>query len=185
MFFKFLNSKSCQIKNKSNRGFTIIEILTYIGIFSIIIVMLSVFIISANRSSTKIQTTRTTIDNVERVLQRISYEIKGAKSIYTPTTNSTQLSLETLYYLPEGESSTFIDFFVCGTQICLKKESFPPIALTSENVFVKDLSFNQIAATSTIPSIQINLTLEYKNPQNRSEYQSLFTATTTASMRTY
>ena len=48
-------------------------------------------------------------------------EIKEAKSVYTPTTNSSQLSLETINYLPVDEENTYIDFFLCGSSLCLKK----------------------------------------------------------------
>ena len=128
---------------------------------------------------------RETLSNGRGAMEKMVYEIREAQSIYSPTTTSTQLSLETWHYLPEGESSSYIDFFLCGAQICLKKESQDPIPLTSEKVEVKELKFWQIATTSTVPSIQINLELSYKNPHNRPEYQASFNATSTVSLRSY
>lgn len=119
----------------------------------------------------------------------MSNEIKEAKSIYFPTSvfdsHPGQLSLETIKYLPEGEIKTYIDFYLCGTQLCLKKESQDPIALTSDRVKISNLIFSQIATTSTIPSIQINLKIDYKSPAARPEYQASFNTTSTISLRSY
>lgn len=161
------------------------EILVYIAVFSIIMVVLSSFIIWVIHSNIKAQVMRETLDNVRGAMKTMIYEIKTAESIYTPITTSTQLSLEILHYLPEGESSSYIDFFLCGTQICFKKESQNPIPLTSEKVEIKNLKFIQVATTSTVPSIQINLELAYKNPSDRPEYRASVNVTSTVSLRSY
>lgn len=161
----------------SNLSFTLVEILVYIGVLVIILVAISSFLIWAIHSNTKTKVMRETLDNARRAMEIMNYEIREAKSIYTPTTTSTQLSLETIHYLPEGEKTSFIDFYLCGTQLCLKKESPNPITLTSDRVEVSNLVFSQIV-TSGIPSIQINLQIDYKN-------QASITLTSTASLRSY
>ncbi len=170
-------------------GFTLIELLAYIGVLVVIISAISSFFLWAVRLNAKIRAIRETSDNAWRTMEIMTYEIKEAKSIYTPTSifdsQLGQLSLEKVKYLPAGEATTFIDFYLCGTQLCLKKESENPIALTSDRVEVKSLTFSQIATTSTVPSIQINLKIDYKAPANKPEYQASVNVTSTASLRSY
>ncbi|KPJ71820.1 hypothetical protein AMJ50_00720 [Parcubacteria bacterium DG_74_3] len=168
-----------------NKSFTLMEILVYIGVLSVIIVAISSFFLWAIRSNTKTRVTRETLDNSRRSMEIIIYEIKEAQSVYTPTSSSSQLSLETTHYLPQGEKISYIDFYLCGTQLCLKKESQSPIALTSERVEVKNLFFTQVATTSTLPSIRVSLTIDYKNPSNLPEYQASVNLSSTASLRNY
>lgn len=170
---------------KFQSSFTLVEILVYIGVFSVIITLLTTFIIWVIHSNIKAQAMRETLDNARGAMETMIHEIRSARSIYTETTISSQLSLETSHYLPEGESFTYIDFFLCGTRICLKKESQQnPVPLTSDKVEVKNLTFSQIA-TST-PSVQINLKITYKNFSGRpEEYRPSVNMTSTASLRSY
>lgn len=166
------------------KGFTLIEILVYIGVLSIILVSVLSFLIWSAHSNTKIAVMRETLDNARRAMEVLNSEIRESKSIYTPTTASDQLSLETTKHLPEGEETAYIDFYLCGSQICLKKESQQPIALTSDNVEITNLVFTRIV-TNGIPSVQIDLTVNYKNPNNRPEYQASVNLKSTVSLRSY
>lgn len=163
-----------------NRGFTLIEILVALAIFSVILLTLISSFLAMNNAILKTKADMEVSENARKTLNEITYEIKSAKGIYTPTTTTNQLSLETSRYLPSGETNTFIDFFLCGTAVCLKKELQDPIALTSNSVQVTNLTFLQIS-TGTKPSIQVNLTVNYPN----SNSPSSITLTSTASIRGY
>ena len=158
--------------------------LVYVAVLAIIVLAVSSFFLWTTRSNTKTRAMREALDNSRRAMEIMSSEIKEAKSIYAPTTTSTQLSLETTKYLPAGEETTYIDFYLCGTQLCLKKESQNPIALTSDRVEVNNLIFSQII-TGGNPSVQIDLGINFKNPQNRPEYQASVNLKSTASLRSY
>ena len=173
------------MKFKIKSGFTLLEILVYIAVFSIIIAVLTSFIVWATHSNIKAQAMRETLNNVRDVMETMVYEIRNAQGVYLPTTTSSQLSLETILYLPVGETSTYIDFFLCGNQICFKKEFQAPVPLTSSQVEIKNLSFSQISTSTTSPSIQIGVRAEYKNPQGLSEYRASVAVTSTASLRSY
>ena len=166
------------------KSFTLMEILVYIAVLGLVIGTVSSFLIWSIHSNTKAKVMRETLDNARRTMEIMSYEIREAKSIYTPTTTSNQLSLETIHYLPEGEKNTFIDFYLCDNRLCLKKESQNPIALTSDRVEVNNLVFTRVI-TGNIPSIQINLKVDYKNPTNRPEYQASVNLKSTVSLRSY
>lgn len=170
---------------RNKKGFTVIEIIIYTAVLSIILLAIISFFIWVIQSNNKAKAMRETLNNTRRAMEIMTYEIKEAKSIYMPTTTTTQLSLETKKYLPEREETSYIDFYLATTTLYFKKESQNPIALTSDNVEVKTLIFNQISTTTTYPSVQINLEIEYKNPNNRPEYSASVNVTSTASLRTY
>ena len=166
------------------KAFTLVEILVYIGIFFLVITIIISFVFWLVRSNAKLKVMREALDNANRVMEIITYETKGAKSIYTPTTSSNQLSLETTNYLPEGEETTYIDFYLCDSALCFKKESQDTVVLTSDSVEITNLVFTRIVSGQA-DSIQIDLTVNYKNPADRPEYRALVDLTSTASLRIY
>lgn len=172
------------MKKVFQKSFTLIETLFYIGVFVIITLLIVSFLLWLVNSSAKTKVMRETLNNAQRAMEIMTYEIKGAKSIYTPTTGSDQLSLEIKRYLPEGEETTYVDFYLCDARLCLKKESQSPIFLTSENVEVNNLVFTRIISGGA-PAVQINLTVDYKNVANRAEYQASVDLTSTVSLRSY
>ncbi len=168
--------------NKDN-GFTFIELLIYIAIFSIIIGVTVSFIFWLVQSNVKAKVMRETMDNAERIMRTVTKEIKEAKSIYSPTFSATQLSLETTRYLPDGESISYIDFYLCElSRFCFKKESQDPSYLTSDNVEI-NLTFTLIEDPSS--SVKIDITVEYKGPADKPEYQSSISLTSTVSLRSH
>lgn len=159
--------------SKKSKGFSIIELVISIAIFCIILLAIVSSIIWMYNSKSRIEADNLSLDNARKALDAMVYEIKMAKGIYTPTTTSSQLSLETSDYLPAGESNTYIDFFLCGTSVCLKTElQQNPVYLTSSDVNVTNLAFTQIS-TNNKPSVQINLTISNVN------------LTSTAALRSY
>ena len=170
------------------KGFTLIEVLIYIAVLVVIITAVSAFFLWGIRSNSKTRVMRETLDNSTRAMEVLTREIKEAFSIYTETStfdsNPGQLSLETTKYLPTGESTTYIDFYLCNDQLCLKKESQDPVALTSDKVKVTNLVFSRVI-TNEIPSVQVNLTVDYNDLTGQPEYQASVNLTSTISLRGY
>jgi len=157
----------------------LIEILIGLFVLSVIITTLASLAVWLLRSNMRIRVETEVLENAQSAMQRIVYEIREAESIYYPTSSSTQLSLETDLYLPEGESFSYIDFFVCGHSLCFKQEGEPPVSLTSDNVVVNNFNLSYLS-TST-PSVQIELEIGHSNPQ----YQYSVDFVSTAYLRTY
>jgi prepilin-type N-terminal cleavage/methylation domain-containing protein len=172
------------MKNKAD-AFTLIEVLIYVAILSIILLIVAGFLLWSGRSNTKAKVINETTYNARRAIEIVSHEAKEAIGVYVPTSlfadPSGQLSLETLNYLPPGETTTYIDFYLCSDQICLKKENQDPISITSNNIIINRLEFNQIATTS----VQISITADYKTSSGKDEYQTSVNVTSTAALRTY
>lgn len=169
---------------KKGTGFTLMEVLVYIGVLILIVTAIFSFLTWSIRSSAKARVMKEASDNARRAMEIMVYEARGAKDIYFPTSTSTQLSLETIHYLPENERTTYVDFYLCGTQLCMKKESQNPIALTSDRVEVTSLNFTPVV-TGPIPSVKIEIAVDYKNPHNRPEYQVSVNLKSAVSLRSY
>lgn len=169
---------------KPQRGFSILEVLVSVAIFSFILLVIMSFIFWARSSNTKTKADSDVLENARRILDTITYEIKGATGIYTPTSASHQLSLETSRYLPTDETTTFIDFFLCGSNICLKKESQNPIPLNSDSVQIGDLTFS-LVANGANSSVKISVTVDYKNPTNQISSGASVTLESTVALRNY
>jgi type II secretory pathway pseudopilin PulG len=176
------------MKKKTN-AFTLVEVLVYIAILSIMLLIVASFLLWSNKSNIKAKALNETTYNIRRAIETIGHETKEAIGIYTPTslfsTSSGQLSLEIAKYLPQDETTSYVDFYLCENQICFKKEGLNPISITSENIGVSKLEFKQIATTSTAPSVQIEITAEYKPSASKSEYQAVVNVTSTATLRSY
>ena len=170
MRFKFVCNK------KLPKGFTLIEILVYIGVLSIITLSLSYFIIWSIHSANKIETMREVLYNERRASEIMAHEIREAKSVSSSTT-ATYLSLE-------KTDGTFIDFYLASSTLYQKEGLGNPVALTSAQVEIKNLEFKQVIS-STTPSVQITLQIDYKNPLSLPQYQSSINATSTVCLRSY
>lgn len=153
------------------RGFTLIEMLCYIGILGVLLGAVSSFLLFTVRSQTKTRAESEVTFQASRAMEIMTREIKQATGIYSPTTvfdsHPGQLSLAT--------GATYTDFFLCGTQICQKRESQNPVAITSGAVQTQNLVFHAVNSASPMPSVQIDLTVASQT--------SSITLTSTASLR--
>lgn len=156
-------------------GFTILELLIYVSVLAIFVGAAVSILLWVVKINNKTSAQRELIDNAQRIMEEIGYEFREAKGVYTPTTNSTQLSLETAKYLPPGENSSYIDFYLCGSQLCFKQDGQRETLLTSAGTQVNYLNFQTLATTTL--SLQIGLGLSFK--------ASYINATSTFSMRSY
>ncbi|MEK7510563.1 MAG: type II secretion system protein [Patescibacteria group bacterium] len=174
-----------QSQKNAEHGFTLVEMLVYTAVSVILMTAVSVFVVWALNLQNASKALRETLEHAQRAMDQTVLEVRAAKSIYTPTTNSTQLSLETTKYLPPQETTTSIDFFICENRLCLKKESQNPVALTSDNIEITSITFQEVTTASPTSSVQITLQAQYKNPTNRPELKAQVTLTSTASLRSY
>lgn len=149
-------------------GFTLVEILVYVAVLAIIVSAVFSFLLWAAQSQVEASSKRRVILEGSKVLELVAKEVREATSVYTPTSvflsHPGQLSLQTQKSLPTGEQETFVDFFICETRLCMKKELQDPLALTSPDVVVDSLMFSQVVS-GTIPSLRMELTLSSKGNQ--------------------
>lgn len=168
----------------NQKGVSLVEVITYVSILTIIILIILSFFIWALRSNMRINAMKEVLSSNRTAMQIMTQEIMEANSIYYPTSSSTQLSLETSKYKQTQEDISYIDFFICGTRLCMKKESLDPVAITANSVLVSGLRFDQIS-TSSIPSVQIYLETRYNANSGSFNSNVVVGATSTAALRLY
>lgn len=164
-------------------GFTIIEVIAYVAVLGIIGTSFSAIFLWGIKTHTKSQVMQETTWNAKRAMDAMVQEVREAEDIYSPTTSGSQLSLETTKYTTPGHLTSFVDFFLCEEKLCFKRESQDPAVLTSNNVRVIQLSFQEVRTVAAISSMQITLQVEYKNPNNRPELSSFVELSSVASVR--
>ncbi len=169
------------------KGFTLIEILFYVGVLGMLLGAVSSFLLFTVRSQAKTRAEREVVFQALRAIEIMTREIKQTTGVYAPTSvfdaHPGQLSLATNNLAPQGETTTYTDFFVCQTQLCQKRESQNPFAITSSAVKVQNLVFHLINSAGTVPSLQIDLTVEYNTLAIKSEYQASIAILSAASLR--
>lgn len=168
----------------TSRGFSLVELLVAIGILSLVLVMVLSLVFWMQYYHAKVKADKEVAESARRAMDTIIYEIRHATDVYVSTTSAGQLSLETTRYVPAGESVTFIDFFLCGTAVCMKKESQTPIALTPDAVEFTNLQFARVV-NSTATSVTVTLQAQYKNANADSGNVASTTISSTASLRNY
>jgi type II secretory pathway pseudopilin PulG len=163
------------------RGFSLFEVLIYLSIAFVVLTVVVGFVFWLIDSNNKNRIIRDVSNSAERSMEIITHEIREAKSVYTPTTSTEQLSLQTSHYLPANETSTYIDFYLCSSRLCFKKESQDQIVLTPDNIEVSSLSFDYISPDS----VKIDMTLKYKNISGRPDYNFSTSLSSSAAIRSY
>ena len=159
-----------------NKGFTLVEMLIYIVTLVLVVGTATTILLWMVRANTQVHVRNEVVENVEHALSVMTNEIREAQSVYTPTTTTSQLSLQTVKNPPAGETSTYVDFFLCGTRLCVKRESQAPQAITSEKIEIQDITFTQVQ-TGGASSIHIELEASYSTAST--------TVQTTVSLRAY
>lgn len=142
----------------NNRGLGLVELLVYFAVFVIIITVVVSFTFYLVNFNNKARAMRQGADSANKIMKIITSEIKEADAIYLPTASSNQLSLKTIRYVAGNEGESYIDFYLCGSNICFKREFQEPVSLTSENIEVSGLQFSYLL-NGTTPSVQIDLAI--------------------------
>lgn len=165
----------------SKQAFSLIEYLVYLAVFSLLAITIASLTVQFINVAKKTIALREIQDSARGAMETITEEIRQAKGVYTPTSvfaaTPGQLSLETKNNLPAQETSTYVDFYVDGGGIYIKRENQNPARLTSKNVTVQTLTF-LLLNQATTPALRIQVSLQSSDLPGSS-----FTFTTTASLR--
>ncbi len=164
------------------KGFTLIEILVYIAILSIVGGAILFGILKLVDFYNISRFDKEVLMNAHLALNKISGEAKYASSIYLPTsTANSQISFETSLNPPTDEDETYVDFYLDGGRLCLKRESEDVQILTSEKVEVTSLNFGYLASPTHPSSIKTTITVRYKT--SKEKYQREKTLTSLSTLR--
>ena len=171
------------IHRKKNTGFTIIEFMTYIAVLAILGGAIATLFLWTLQAHTKSQVLQETTSAAQIAMDRIIHEVRESDGLYLATTSATQVSLKTTASVPSGETTGFVDFFLCDKALCVKREKQAPLALTPNTVEVTSLSFTPISTDTNFPSLRIAMEVRHKNPNAQPELEAIVPVISTVSVR--
>ena len=168
----------------ASRGFSLIELIIYIAIITVVSGVFVAIIFNLNLSSTKSKTETEVQQNLRNAMQAISQTIRSAQNINAPVVGASGSTLTAVvngqnvqYSLGSTASSTAALKRVTGTNTDY---------ITSDTVLVTYLNFTTLensatttgsAVTSTATSTQFGITVQYNSSSQQFFYRQSATST--------
>jgi prepilin-type N-terminal cleavage/methylation domain-containing protein len=149
-----------KIKNmNSQKGFTLIEILIYVAIFSMIVGALFAFSFSFDGSRLQSQLMLEVNDQGTSLIRTITQSIRGAVLVDTPMVGAIA---ETLSINTKNPISNPTVFFINNEALYVSEGASAQIALTNNKVKITNLVFSNVSRPATPGVIRIRFTLANK-----------------------
>lgn len=165
---------------KSAAGYTLIELLLYISLASMLLVGLSVFFGISAETRVKTQTITEVDQQGGLVMDYMQQTVRNATSISSPAAGASASSLTVV--VPTASLSPTI-FSLAGTTLQIKEGAAAAIALTNTKVTLTNLTFTNVSRPSTDGAVRISFTLDRVNSTGRNAYTYSKTFTTTVAIR--
>ncbi len=159
---RFLSNRTeTVINSKGQKGFTLSEIVIYVGLLAIFTVAVMNVFISITKVYKNVQAIRKIENTALFAMDRMTREIKNATTIDSANTIWGTSTTATLSLNTTNASGTneILRFYKSGTAMYMNRNGSLVGPLSSTGVIVSNLKFEQISASSS-QSVRITLTLE-------------------------
>lgn len=168
------------VGRERNSGLTLIELLLYVGISSVVLLAVAGFLGSILNTRVKNQTINEIEQQGNQNMQLITQTVRNATAINSPAAGVSAASLS--INVPEPTDSPTV-FDVVDGVLRITKGTADPVALTSPVAEVVNITFDNLSIASTPGTIRVQFELEYKSHSSRNEYQWSKTFFGSASLR--
>jgi type II secretory pathway pseudopilin PulG len=162
------------------KAFTLIELLMYISIASILMIIVA----SAISTVYRIQVKQRFITDVEQeglaAMQTITQTIRNANAINSPTIGT---SATTLSVAVSDLSKTPTIFTVTSGKLTIKEGAAAAVDLTSGQVSITGVSFTNMTRGTTQGNVRVQYTVNSTNPNNLNEFDAIRSFDNAASLR--
>jgi len=147
-------------------GFTLVEVLLYLALLSIVIGVVASFVTVTLNFKARTYAISEVEQCGNQIILMISRSIRNGTAINSPSigTSSSSLSINTT--TPVNNPTQFI---LSGTTLNMQEGATPAFALTPATIRVTSLTFTNVARPGTNGTIRIQMTLSFSNPNNRQE----------------
>lgn len=152
---------------KSNKGFTLLELLIYIAILMIVMVILATTLTSINRGIGQITASSEVDSNIRFVLDKVGQDVGYASNVTVPSVAGTSSStLTTVSASGASVSYCLVNGIIYRQAGGSCTSSSEP--MTSTSVVVTSLSFTNIQNTNstlgeTVVSVQMVMNVQYNS----------------------
>lgn len=169
---KIFSQNKNKNKNKNNKAFTLIEILIYTAIFSVV----AAGIMGVTWNITKIHDTQIAQNEVDENIRYVMNLVnsKVRESIIIQEATGTSLILQ----MPDSTKSP-VKFSLKDGVMYMQVGAEDPVAITSNKVEVSFLSFERIAVAGAKGGVKVNLTIAYKSSDTKTAFSRDYLTTVT------
>ncbi len=167
-------------KINRQKGFTLVELLLYVAISSVILLVISLFLSTLLESRVKNQTIAEVEQQGVQIMQIITQTLRNSATINSPTIGASGASLSVDTYT--GANNPTI-FDLSGGAIRIKEGVGAVVTLNNARVTASALNFQNLSRASTPGTIRISFILTQVNPSARNEYNFTKTFIGSATLR--
>lgn len=162
---------------KNQKGFTLIELILYVALVTIILSALVPFAWNTVETGVKSSVQQEVNANVRYISERIKYEIRNSTGINSVSATSISLSTSTPVTNP-----TIID--LSGGNIRIKQGAGSPVNLNSVNTVINSLTFaNYSSGDNKTKHVRFIITVAAQYAAVRQEYQDSVVAEGSSEVR--
>lgn len=161
-------------------GFTLVELVLYIGIASAIAFVTTALLFTILGARTKNQVVIDVDQEGQRTMQIITQTIRNTTTINSPTAGLTAASLS--LNTPTAANNPTV-FDLSAGSIRIKEGAATVVPLTSIHTTASGLQFLNLTRPGTKGTIRIQFTLTYNSTSNRFEYKYAKQFTGSATLR--
>jgi len=162
------------------KGFTLIEFIIYIGIVTVILLVMFNFSWEIIYGNVKSQAIREVQQNSRFCMEKIVRNILAASKIDLPHPGNSSNKLQLKMTDPGLNPTTFR---LNDGVLTIKQGANGPYELINDRVKITNLQFTNVSYDDTPGTIKIQLTIEHLNTNNLSQYEASLDTETTTSLR--
>lgn len=169
------------IMRKSLQGFTLVEMVLYVSLFSIILLAVSTFLTDLLSSRVRSQSITEVNQQGLQTMSLITQTIRNGRSIQVPAIGTSSSTLSITTATPILNPTVFN--LATGT-IRIKEGSNSAISLTNSRISVSNLLFENVSSSSSTEKIiRVSFRVDYRNLSGKSEYSYTKNFTGSATLR--
>ncbi len=163
------------------KGFTLVEMVLYVSLCSIILLIISMMLSSLLGSRVRSQVITEVNQQGFQVMHLITQTVRNGRSIQTPAPGATSQTLSLTTASPILNPTIFS---VSSSTFFIQEGGKAPVALTNSRIRISSLTFQNISSTSSTDKVlRVSFTIDAVNPEGRGEYSFTKTFSGSATLR--
>lgn len=169
------------MKTQNQSGFTLLELLLYTAIASIMVTAISTTFVLSIQSRIKNQTIAEVEQQGAAAMELITYEIRNADALVTPANAGD--SGASLVLTAQDSDTITIDVDGDDALQITDSGTATTTEITSSRVNISGMTFTNLTPSGAPASVRIEYTVIYDNTQGRNEYSYTKNFIATANLR--
>ncbi len=167
-------------QSRKQKGFTLIELVLYLALASILLLTVVTFLGVLLQSRVKNQTIAEVEQQGAQIMQLVTQTIRNAEGVNSPGQGASATSTS-LNVVSAANDPTVFD--LSGGVLRITEATSTPVSLNSSRVSVSGLTFENFSRSNTPGTLRIQFTMTYVNPGGINEYDYSRTFRASATLR--